>query len=92
MFHSLRQRFGLGDPPELIAEGRIVEIQQPSSNGNGSSLMEFKLDTRADLTFRQAVSPLSPVHKRGDQVRVHYEASRDNSHVAVVRWIESEKS
>lgn len=92
MFDSLRQLLHRGDSPELTAQGHIVEIQKPSSNGNGAARIEFKLDTQADLTFHQDVNALSAGHKRGDHVRVHYEVSRDNPKLGVVRWIEAQES
>lgn len=92
MFNSLRQRLHLGEPPEQVAEGRIVAIQSLASNGHEASQIEFTLDTRSDLTFRQTVSPLSPGYKRGDAVRVHYEAARDQANVAMVHWIERQSS
>jgi hypothetical protein len=88
MFDALRQRLHLGGPPELIAEGRIIEIQKSAPNGHEASMIEFTLDTRSDLTFRQTVSPLSPEYKRGEAVRVHYEPARDQANIAVVHWIE----
>lgn len=92
MFGSLRQILHRDGTPELTAEGRIVEIQKPTTNGSGEPHLEFKLDSQADLVFRQSVSALSAAHKRGDHVVVHYETARDNSHVATVRWIESRET
>lgn len=89
MFGSLRQRLHFGEQQELIAEGHIQEIQQLKLNGHEASKIEFKLDSQEGLTFQQEVSPLSANHKRGDLVRVHYEASRDNPGIAAVRWIEN---
>jgi len=89
MFDSLRHLLRRGDAPELVAEGHIVALQTPAPNGNGMPRIEFTLDTQADLTFHQDVNALSAGHKRGESVRVHYEASRDNPHVAVVRWVEA---
>lgn len=91
MFGSLRQLLHR-EQPELIAEGNIVEIQKPASNGHGASEIEFKLDSKGDLVFHQTVSALSAGHKRGDRVCVHYELSPKNPQVAVVRWIESRNS
>ena len=92
MFGSLRQILHRGDAPELIAEGRIVEIQKPAVNGSGDPRIEFKLDSQSDLIFHQSVRALSAGHKRGDRVVVHYEASHDNPHLAMVRWIETRES
>lgn len=89
MFGSLRQILHRDNAPELTAEGHIVEIGKPSSNGSGEPQIEFKLDSQADLVFHQSVNALSSGHKRGDHVVVHYEASRADPGVAVVRWIES---
>jgi hypothetical protein len=93
MFNSLlKQILGRSDAPELVAEGQILEIQKVSSNGHDGARVEFRLDSQSNLTFQQEESPLSPLHKRGDLVRVHYETSRDNPSIAVVRWIESKQS
>lgn len=92
MFGSLRNIIHRGDAPELIAEGHIVEIQKPTTNGSGDPQIEFKLDSQADLIFRQSVSALSSGHKRGDHVVVHYEASRGDPHLATVRWVEARES
>ena len=92
MFGSLRQILHRDSAPELTAEGRIVEIQKPSTNGSGEPHLEFKLDSQSDLVFHQSVSALSSGHKRGDHVVVHYETARDNPHVGTVRWIESRES
>ncbi len=92
MFGSLRQILRRDSAPELTAEGRIVEIEKPSANGSGGSFIQFKLDSQSDLVFRQSVTALSAGHKRGDQVVVHYETSRDNPRVATVRWVESRNS
>ncbi|HLG50867.1 MAG TPA: hypothetical protein VKY56_04430 [Chloroflexota bacterium] len=90
MFESLKQLLRR-DSPDLVAEGRIVEMTGPAGNGKDGGQIEFKLDSRADLIFRHRVSALSPVHKRGDAVRVHYEPARDDPHVALVHWIEAWK-
>jgi hypothetical protein len=87
VFGAIRQILGRGDAPELVLEGHIAE--KPKELSNSHQEIEFTLDSRSDLVFRQQITGLSVAHKRGDAVRVHYRISPEDPHVAIVSWIES---
>jgi hypothetical protein len=76
-----------GEAPQQEAVGIIVDGPTwLDEGGRTRSALRFRLDTLPDVEFRQVVSPLAPVHKNGDQVRVHYH--EDKGGAAVVDWCE----
>jgi hypothetical protein len=84
---ELRQLWHRESATETVAEGRIVEVVAATDRNDHT--FTFKLDSDASHTFQQSVTPLSPLHKAGEHVRVHYEVDRNATDHATVRWIES---
>jgi hypothetical protein len=83
----VKNRFS-GEVPQREAVGTIVE--GPTSldqRGEFGSVLCFRLDTLPDVEFHQVVSPLAPVRKKGDRVKVHYHEDKGGD--AVVDWCEA---
>ena len=86
---NLFRGIGRGGAAAQEVEGSIVEhaVVTALDKETAPQHLVFRLDARRDLEFRQELTPLTPVRRRGDRVRVHYHA--DGMGQALVDWVEA---